>query len=246
MIKSWGGDSPEQDEEHALGWREYVVLRFRQRTELRERRNQEGVLLTLYLDNKRLHSSTQVHKCVHRWHEIILEIQIFNNLRTLVPSSVGLSHGSRGSARVSTNISLQFIHPISHVFTMISSLKKRVPNVLANPKTITYGLKNTPMLSRRLLEAQRLCHRQYTSNTFLTSNSLRRRYTTLSPANLRAIQSRPLSYSSIPRFVARAFRVPIAGATIGAGGLGYVNYKFEGVFLSLSLFLFNVEFYCRS
>lgn len=39
---------------------------------------------------------------------------------------------------------------------------------------------------------------------------------------------RAISYSSIPRFVARAFRVPVAGATIGAGGLGYANYKFEG------------------
>jgi len=39
---------------------------------------------------------------------------------------------------------------------------------------------------------------------------------------------RAISYSSIPRFVARAFRVPIAGATIGAGGFGYANYKFEG------------------
>jgi hypothetical protein len=40
---------------------------------------------------------------------------------------------------------------------------------------------------------------------------------------------RAISYSSIPRFVARAFRVPIAGATIGAGGFGYANYKFEGL-----------------
>ncbi|KAF8121792.1 P-loop containing nucleoside triphosphate hydrolase protein [Boletus edulis] len=44
---------------------------------------------------------------------------------------------------------------------------------------------------------------------------------------LRRIHVRPLSYTSIPRFVARAFRVPIAGVTIGAGGFGYANYKFE-------------------
>lgn len=50
-----------------------------------------------------------------------------------------------------------------------------------------------------------------------------------SPAALRHIHARALSYSSIPRFVARAFRVPIAGATIGAGGLGYANYRFEGM-----------------
>ncbi|KAG5735653.1 hypothetical protein E4T56_gene14789, partial [Termitomyces sp. T112] len=41
------------------------------------------------------------------------------------------------------------------------------------------------------------------------------------------MHARAISYSSIPRFVARAFRVPIAGATIGAGGFGYANYKFE-------------------
>ncbi|KAG6862040.1 hypothetical protein C0995_008228 [Termitomyces sp. Mi166 len=48
-----------------------------------------------------------------------------------------------------------------------------------------------------------------------------------SPATLRHMHVRAISYSSIPRFVARAFRVPIAGATIGAGGFGYANYKFE-------------------
>lgn len=37
-----------------------------------------------------------------------------------------------------------------------------------------------------------------------------------------------MSYASIPRIVARAFRVPIAGATLGAGGFTYANYKFEG------------------
>jgi hypothetical protein len=46
--------------------------------------------------------------------------------------------------------------------------------------------------------------------------------------HFRRLHARALSYSSIPRFVARAFRVPIAGATIGAGGFGYANYKFEG------------------
>ncbi|KAG6915757.1 hypothetical protein DXG01_009994 [Tephrocybe rancida] len=48
-----------------------------------------------------------------------------------------------------------------------------------------------------------------------------------SPATLRHMRVRVISYSSILRFVARAFRVPIAGATIGAGGFGYANYKFE-------------------
>lgn len=48
------------------------------------------------------------------------------------------------------------------------------------------------------------------------------------PASLRRLHARAISYASIPRFVARAFRVPIAGVTIGAGGFGYANYKFEG------------------
>jgi hypothetical protein len=41
---------------------------------------------------------------------------------------------------------------------------------------------------------------------------------------------RAISYTALPRFVARAFRVPIAGATVGAGALGYANYQFEGWF----------------
>jgi len=44
------------------------------------------------------------------------------------------------------------------------------------------------------------------------------------------VNARGLSYASIPKLVARAFRVPIAGATIGAGGFTYANYKFEGEF----------------
>ncbi|XP_006459124.1 hypothetical protein AGABI2DRAFT_201103 [Agaricus bisporus var. bisporus H97] len=112
---------------------------------------------------------------------------------------------------------------------MISSLRKRAKNIFSSPKTIAYGLKNTPAHSRRLLEARLLGQRQFTSNTFLTSHSLRRRYTTTSLSSLHTIQTRSLSYASIPRFVLRAFRVPIAGATVGAGGLGYANYKFEEV-----------------
>jgi hypothetical protein len=56
--------------------------------------------------------------------------------------------------------------------------------------------------------------------------ALRRRgYGALKAA--RHMHVRALSYSSVPRFVLRAFRVPAAGATIGAGGLTYANYKFE-------------------
>ena len=42
------------------------------------------------------------------------------------------------------------------------------------------------------------------------------------------VHIRAISYSALPRFIARAFRVPIAGATVGAGALGYANYQFEG------------------
>lgn len=39
---------------------------------------------------------------------------------------------------------------------------------------------------------------------------------------------RALSYATIPKIIFRAFRVPIAGATVGAGAISYANYKFEG------------------
>ncbi|TFL03991.1 P-loop containing nucleoside triphosphate hydrolase protein [Pterulicium gracile] len=42
-------------------------------------------------------------------------------------------------------------------------------------------------------------------------------------------------------FVARAFRVPIAGATIGVGGFGYANYKFEEFRKSSSAWLNSVQ-----
>ncbi|GLB40563.1 putative TRAFAC class dynamin-like GTPase superfamily, dynamin Fzo YdjA family protein [Lyophyllum shimeji] len=64
---------------------------------------------------------------------------------------------------------------------------------------------------------------------------------TPSPAALRHIHARAISYSSIPRFVARAFRVPIAGATIGAGGFGYANYKFEELRRTTSGWIASVQ-----
>ncbi|KAH0833107.1 P-loop containing nucleoside triphosphate hydrolase protein [Lanmaoa asiatica] len=67
-------------------------------------------------------------------------------------------------------------------------------------------------------------HRQFA--TLHTANPLRLRRREV-PSSLRRLHVRAISYSSIPRFVARAFRVPIAGVTIGAGGFGYANYKFE-------------------
>ncbi|KAF9565174.1 hypothetical protein CPC08DRAFT_815481 [Agrocybe pediades] len=105
---------------------------------------------------------------------------------------------------------------------MFSIFNRRLASSTRSSKAVTYGLHNT----HRQLAAVRPARRQFT--TFLASASLRRRYTnTPSPAMLRHMHVRAISYSSIPRFVARAFRVPIAGATIGAGGFGYANYKFE-------------------
>ncbi|KAF9260406.1 hypothetical protein L218DRAFT_932489 [Marasmius fiardii PR-910] len=80
----------------------------------------------------------------------------------------------------------------------------------------------------KVVTRQRPLHRQHIQTTLLASQSLRRRY--LTPSSLqsfRHVHVRALSYSSIPRFLARAFRVPIAGATVGAGGLGYANYRFD-------------------
>ncbi|KAF9485245.1 hypothetical protein BDN70DRAFT_871653 [Pholiota conissans] len=106
---------------------------------------------------------------------------------------------------------------------MLAHVKRRIAAALSSQKVVTYGLQGA---RRQLqLEHARPVRRQFT--TFLASGSLRRRYTTPSPSMLRQMHVRAISYSSIPRFVARAFRVPIAGATIGAGGFGYANYKFE-------------------
>ncbi|KAF8072076.1 P-loop containing nucleoside triphosphate hydrolase protein [Lyophyllum atratum] len=104
---------------------------------------------------------------------------------------------------------------------MYHSIRRRITSALFPRKTVSYGLNS----SRKQAEVLRPAHRQYA--TFLASGTLRRRYMTPSPAALRHMHIRAISYSSIPRFVARAFRVPIAGATIGAGGFGYANYKFE-------------------
>ncbi|KAF8902325.1 P-loop containing nucleoside triphosphate hydrolase protein [Mucidula mucida] len=101
------------------------------------------------------------------------------------------------------------------------STRRPLASVLKAQKTVTYGLN----ASRRAAQHARPLHRQFT--TFFASGSLRHRYNANPFANLRRMHVRALSYSSIPRFVARAFRVPIAGATIGAGGFGYANYKFE-------------------
>ncbi|KAH9039722.1 P-loop containing nucleoside triphosphate hydrolase protein [Lactarius hengduanensis] len=93
---------------------------------------------------------------------------------------------------------------------------------LSAQKTVTYGLN----ASRRPIECARSAHRQFTTTMMQHPARLRSRHAS-SVAPFRRVNARGLSYASIPKFVARAFRVPIAGATIGAGGFTYANYKFE-------------------
>src|ERR1700761_6410345 len=92
------------------------------------------------------------------------------------------------------------------------------------------------MLSRKTLQLRaaarkRPVHRQFT--TFLNSPSVRfkPRYGGNNPALLRQLHARAISYSAAGKFVARAFKVPIAGVGIGAGAVSYANYKFEGMSL---------------
>lgn len=106
-------------------------------------------------------------------------------------------------------------------------MRRRV-SALSLKKTIAHGRKSPS------LQASRPAHKQFT--TFLTSNHLRLRPRYAPPpAALRHMHVRALSYSSIPRFILRAFRVPIATATVGAGGVTYANYRFEGQCLSCSV-----------
>ncbi|KZT07755.1 uncharacterized protein LAESUDRAFT_651059 [Laetiporus sulphureus 93-53] len=105
---------------------------------------------------------------------------------------------------------------------MYSALRRRVSSALSLKKTIAYGL-NT---STRRVDASRPVHKQF--STFLTSNHLRSRSNyAASRAALRHVHVRAISYTAIPKFLLRAFRVPIAAGTVGAGGLTYANYKFE-------------------
>nr|ASF90246.1 hypothetical protein SPAR05795 [Bartheletia paradoxa] len=41
--------------------------------------------------------------------------------------------------------------------------------------------------------------------------------------------TRAISFTSLPRFIGRAMRIPAAGIGAGAGALGYANYQLEGV-----------------
>ncbi|KAG8827334.1 dynamin-like GTPase mgm1 [Serendipita sp. 399] len=77
--------------------------------------------------------------------------------------------------------------------------------------------------------AQKNASRAYSSSPNVTLlTPLRPRFRAPnSPRAWRSVHVRALSYSALPRFVARAFRVPIAGVGVGAGAFGYANYKLE-------------------
>lgn len=105
---------------------------------------------------------------------------------------------------------------------MYSAIRRRVSSAFSLKKVNTYGLDAT-----RRQATSRSTHREF--NTLLTSSSLRTRMRAGTPPfPHRHVHIRALSYSSIPRFFLRAFRVPIAGATVGLGGFTYANYKVEG------------------
>ncbi|KAI5990230.1 P-loop containing nucleoside triphosphate hydrolase protein [Pisolithus albus] len=77
--------------------------------------------------------------------------------------------------------------------------------------------------------ARRAVHKQHGTLFTSTAKTVRLRHRIASSAAyvFRNLHVRALSYSSIPKFVARALRVPVAGVAVGAGGFGYANYKFE-------------------
>ncbi|KAI0084137.1 P-loop containing nucleoside triphosphate hydrolase protein [Irpex rosettiformis] len=106
---------------------------------------------------------------------------------------------------------------------MYSAVRRGVFSALSLKKTIAYGVK-TP---RRQLEPTRPLHRQF--NTLLTSKSPRLRSRNAYGNPIRHVHIRAISYTSIPRFMIRALRVPIGAATVGAGGFTYANYKFDEV-----------------
>src|SRR6267142_906425 len=73
---------------------------------------------------------------------------------------------------------------------------------LSAQKTVTYGLN----ASRRPVDGIRSAHRQFTTTMMQHPARLRPRYAS-SLAPFRRVNARGLSYASIPKLVARAFRV---------------------------------------
>ncbi|KAL1406192.1 mitochondrial dynamin GTPase Msp1 [Vanrija albida] len=83
-----------------------------------------------------------------------------------------------------------------------------------------------PLRTRALVQAR-------PSPALLFSNAYRPAASALPLARVtipaRAVHARAISFGAIPRMMARAFRIPAYGAAVGAGGVGYANYKFESV-----------------
>lgn len=90
------------------------------------------------------------------------------------------------------------------------------------PATSPPGAQTLPTMLRPLLRSS-LPPRVLLSST---RPALARRLPLTPPS--RNVHVRAISFSTIPRMMARAFRVPLYGAAIGAGGFGYANYKLEG------------------
>jgi len=91
-------------------------------------------------------------------------------------------------------------------------------------------------MSRRLADKlARLVYRQFATSS-LVGPRLRR---VPSPSFLPRLHIHALSYSSesIPRSAARTFRVPIAIIIVGAGGIYYVNYQLERMYVHSTLYL---------
>ena len=110
-------------------------------------------------------------------------------------------------------------------FTSFAMLRGRLSSTL-NSQTTALGRSLTPL--RTQSTSLRAPFRQ--SRPLITLSSpprLRNRPLFTNLTAFRDLHVRAISYSSIPRFVARAFRVPIAGAGLGAGGFAYANYRFE-------------------
>ncbi|KAG9005852.1 dynamin-like GTPase mgm1 [Tulasnella sp. JGI-2019a] len=84
-------------------------------------------------------------------------------------------------------------------------------------KAATHPKSLTPQQARTLA----------TSLSSTSASRLRPRLPAVALRSLRHIHARAISYTALPKFVAKAFRVPIAGATVGAGAFGYANYKIE-------------------
>ncbi|KAG9056063.1 dynamin-like GTPase mgm1 [Serendipita sp. 407] len=95
----------------------------------------------------------------------------------------------------------------------------------------------------QLQTAQKPASRGFTSTpnvTLLTPLRARLRAPN-SPRAWRSVHVRALSYSALPRFVARAFRVPIAGVGVGAGAFGYANYKLDELKRQTNTFLSDIQ-----